>query len=300
MNQTAMLNGKAAYASKQLNTTFGASPGGGGSPLGSSRSLEVMCSPLSVCELRRCEANYAVTYYVAEFWNTISSLPMIYMGWYGLKRTRSFASPEHRFSLAFMFLGVVGVGSTLFHMTLRKWAQLLDEVPMLMCNAVFLYCLMENGRRTKHHRLPEALAALAALLVVCYVLLDLYWVFILGYGSLLIIISAWALMLAIRGAISTTARVLAGLAFVIYFAGVSGSALPPLLFTHALISGLFLWILDRSFCSSVVAFHLHAWWHLMAGFGTYLFIMFTVSTRAWRFSKTDTIEISLLPYVSYK
>lgn len=64
-----------------------------------------------------CESNYEVTYYIAEFWNTVSNLAMIlpsitafYYSWRN--------DVEKRFMLLFTLFGLVGFGSWAFHMTL--------------------------------------------------------------------------------------------------------------------------------------------------------------------------------------
>jgi dihydroceramidase len=40
---------------------------------------------------------------------------------------------------------VVGVGSALFHATLRHIFQAADELPMLYCNLIFVYLMLEEG-----------------------------------------------------------------------------------------------------------------------------------------------------------
>ena len=63
-----------------------------------------------------CEPNYVVTLWVAEFWNTLSSLVIFAAGAYGLSRCwRSRADIEARFALCFIGLAAVGAGSTAFH-----------------------------------------------------------------------------------------------------------------------------------------------------------------------------------------
>jgi dihydroceramidase len=78
-----------------------------------------------------CEPNYATVPFLAETFNSVSSLSILYLGLIGLFRTRRLASKELRFTLAFGSLAVIGAGSVLFHGTMRRAAQLLDELPML-------------------------------------------------------------------------------------------------------------------------------------------------------------------------
>ena len=103
-----------------------------------------------------CEINYEVTYYIAEFWNTISNLVMILFPIYGIYwsyvhtqyafdvetkenfKTRFFKIP---YSVLFSHLGlmVVGLGSWMFHMTLLYPMQLLDEIPMVFGSGIIIY-----------------------------------------------------------------------------------------------------------------------------------------------------------------
>jgi hypothetical protein len=101
--------------------------------------------------------DYEHTSYIAEFYNTISNIPMILLGLFGLYH--AFKSRlDYRFNLSFFFLFFIGIGSSLFHATLLYHFQLLDELPMILGSLVFIYCmvdmqlvsLLENNPK-KHH-----------------------------------------------------------------------------------------------------------------------------------------------------
>ena len=81
-----------------------------------------------------CEDNYTVSYYVAEFFNTLSSVPIALLGlqalWSAWACADAHASRRRRMVAAFTVF-VVGVGSVAFHGTLLRWGQVLDEVPMV-------------------------------------------------------------------------------------------------------------------------------------------------------------------------
>jgi dihydroceramidase len=82
-----------------------------------------------------CEINYEVTYYIAEFWNTISNLVMILFPMYSLYWSynhikfakKSKKNAFNRFNVNFILpdsiiycqlgLLLVGIGSWMFHMT---------------------------------------------------------------------------------------------------------------------------------------------------------------------------------------
>lgn len=104
-----------------------------------------------------CENNYEITYYVAEFWNTISNLVMIVFPLYGVfwsfKHIQFYKNLQRNGSLQlrnqfqvpkcviFCQLGLmlVGIGSWMFHMTLLYPMQLLDELPMIYGSAILIY-----------------------------------------------------------------------------------------------------------------------------------------------------------------
>ncbi|KAJ3589484.1 hypothetical protein NHX12_010329 [Muraenolepis orangiensis] len=72
-----------------------------------------------------CEENYVVSYYIAEFWNTVSNLIMILPPLYGALQTYR-DGLEFRYTCSFLGLAAVGVGSWCFHMTLLYEMQHLD------------------------------------------------------------------------------------------------------------------------------------------------------------------------------
>lgn len=74
-----------------------------------------------------CEPDYIYTEYIVEFWNTISSAVFI-PGCLWLICSTSHLDGRINASLVVL----IGLGSMAFHATLQYWAQLLDELPMLL------------------------------------------------------------------------------------------------------------------------------------------------------------------------
>ena len=90
-----------------------------------------------------CEANYNVTRYIAEFWNSLTGFAIISSAIYWrylsntqntqiVKRSVFVGAYGQCFKDIFWYLLLVGVGTMLFHGTLLYKYQLLDELPMLM------------------------------------------------------------------------------------------------------------------------------------------------------------------------
>jgi len=115
-----------------------------------------------------CEPNYYYTPYVAEFFNTISSVPMIIYGLYGMIKTWK-SQLGSRFPLGHFVVFLVGVGSTMFHMTLLYQHQMLDELPMIIGSLVFVFILFDLGNEEKNSRVM-----LIATILILYGIVSLY------------------------------------------------------------------------------------------------------------------------------
>ncbi|MES1910137.1 MAG: hypothetical protein MHM6MM_002791 [Cercozoa sp. M6MM] len=237
-----------------------------------------------------CEEDYAVTPLVAEFWNTLSSLPMVFMGICLCVASARSRPNERRFLFAGASLAVVGAGSTLFHATMRRWAQAADELPMLYACAVLFYLLMDVPSEKQPKALRFDRTNLAIFCVVYAVGMTLlyacfpenYWIFLVGYSLLLYSVTGLSganLYFRWKELEHTRVRKLFLASMVSYFSGVA------------------LWLIERRFCEVVRPLQLHAWWHVGAGVGTFLWINFAVALRAHltRRHVTEHKLLGLLP-----
>ena len=82
-----------------------------------------------------CEPKYATSLYVAEYYNSLSSLVYVLAGIAGLVLCRR---EDWRINIGWLTLTLVGCGSVLFHATMRFTMELCDEVPMLFLVLAFL------------------------------------------------------------------------------------------------------------------------------------------------------------------
>ncbi|KAI3649098.1 hypothetical protein MP228_006952 [Amoeboaphelidium protococcarum] len=107
-----------------------------------------------------CEVNYERSYYIAEFFNTVSSLAMVVVGLCGVLWHLRLL--EKRYLLGLAVVCVVGVGSICFHGTLLFALQMLDELPMIYSALIMTFCVLEHttpkGQR-KYPWLPYILTA---------------------------------------------------------------------------------------------------------------------------------------------
>ncbi|CAB4484978.1 alkaline phytoceramidase, partial [Rhizophagus irregularis] len=212
-----------------------------------------------------CEDNYAHSYYIAEFWNTISSIAMIIFGEVG---ARINSCNSFRFRLAFRLISVVGLGSLLFHGTLTSQMQALDEVPMVWSALTLLYSLIESIFGKKGKWLPILLALHAVLCTASITITTgalQFAFFHISFGSLEII----SLILM----------------FQIY--SKKKNSHPPIkyLFEKGLLiflGAVTAWLIDLHLCDyvnggekSILPYNpqLHAMWHILASVGLYLLVV---------------------------
>ncbi|KAI9225586.1 MAG: ceramidase [Piptocephalis tieghemiana] len=225
-----------------------------------------------------CEENYAACNYIAEFWNTTSNSFFFILSIYGALMTHRLGL-GHRFTLAYLGIALVGVGSWLFHMTLIYEMQLLDELPMVYVVCILTYALVNLGKQQSTHYRTRVLAwvmGLEALLFTwLYLAVPNPLVFLGLYSSQVnsLIVYSFLKYRQIKEE-NEEERVFKSrmwtLTKVAFFAYTSGGAL---------------WVADNVICAklrlgrSLVGWPLslllqfHAWWHILSGFGAYCFVL---------------------------
>ncbi|XP_076807573.1 alkaline ceramidase 3-like isoform X4 [Clavelina lepadiformis] len=243
-----------------------------------------------------CEENYIVTPYIAEFWNTVSNLVMIIPSlvcavYYWKKGI------ETRYLLANISLLTVGIGSWMFHMTLRYEMQLLDELPMIYGTCVFLYAL-------RHHAKPSENRSgiyIFSLCLCCILVTAVY----LHWQNPLFHQASYAILVLT----------------LLYEAVIATQNYPqikPVVLTSLVLYlfGFLLWNIDNNFCSSLrslrasssnnspvkAATQLHAWWHIFTGYATYLHIVFSSYARTLHLKRTCSVQKlgGVWPYLEVK
>lgn len=137
-----------------------------------------------------CEPHYNTTIYLAECWNALSSLWYIYLAYRLLsqnqnkKRTTSWIQP----ALA-GWLATVGVGSFLFHGTMRRSMQLLDEGPMIgsLGTAIWWKVGLHPLTRDRVVLWRSLSTALHVAIILLYVWLGSYELFVNGFTAMVIL-----------------------------------------------------------------------------------------------------------------
>lgn len=229
-----------------------------------------------------CEGNYVVSHYFAEFYNTFSSLPITCMAILGLSTMcySAIQRVEWRHIVVWNLLGIVGLGSALFHMTLRYWGQIFDVLPMMMDSVSFGYCLYMTDSEPNVSYWKTDLTFISWALFICFMYLytKIHLLFFLIYG------------------VQTVATIIVG------YRKTKRWANPLAIYLFHIAWCLYgigwaLWVIDQNFCEFTQPYHLHSIWHLCAGYGSYCAIYSCVVTRAAFLSQKCKLKMLRLCHV---
>ena len=140
-----------------------------------------------------CEQNYVYSNYIVEFWNTITNIFVIILGFSGLYLSSTYGAynlyndrPAYRYKVYYTLLIFIGVGSFIFHGTLSQFGQILDEGSILAM--IFFATMCES--------LLHAMAssALACGVILCWyynLVYTPYLLFLMGTITFYLIQKKW-------------------------------------------------------------------------------------------------------------
>jgi len=237
------------------------------------------CASLSACETA-----------IAEYWNVVSSLAMALLGLYGAVRgVRIGLAP--RIILGYASLVAVGLGSAAFHASLRFELQAMDELPMLLGNCVFLYCVAPKAwRSTAARRLAVGggLAALFALVSTVYLRTHNALFFEASYGAGTVLLAVRCGVWAYRNREERNPRAAPARRLVVVA-------------TASMLLAFALWNVENVFCLKLRAvqdlvgpleflFQLHAWWHLLAALAAWY-----LGTLVVVIDPDEDVELGVVP-----
>ena len=225
-----------------------------------------------------CEPKYATSPHVAEFYNAASSLVYVLAGAVGLALARRWAA-DWRIQAGWAALIVVGIGSVLFHATMRFAMELCDEIPMLFLVLAFLVgkedCLGFMSGPAGRRRFRLAALALIGLSTAAYVALFVYEIFVYSFG--LAVLFEIGLDLACRPKTWPTRACFA-------------IAVACIAVGHAV------WQLEQRLCAQHPRlWPLHVVWHLLSCVGGVFAIVHNVFLRREKRSNTLAYKYALSP-----
>lgn len=203
-----------------------------------------------------CEPNYIHSYYIAETWNTWSNLFYIFFALYGIITTLRFVEKLVFVHLAaYFFTLIIGIGSFLFHATLQRSAQLLDEFPMLWAILCVFYAVSTHDAKkttTKKRVLTFlSLFAINVANIIAMILQPDSPVFFFASFGILAVLSV---VIEFRLSMKKRAH---------------NSFLMSISHTVLILLGFFVWNLDNQFCNSIEHLKLHSIWHVCTSISTY-------------------------------
>lgn len=236
-----------------------------------------------------CEPNYVVSPYVAEWWNTLSSLPIAALGMLGMVLALRATAPV-RFVVGFAVMAVIGWGSAGFHGTLLAAAQASDELPMVYLSLVFAYILRwrhapdapDPQTRAAMRRWMLGLGLYGVVFTALYFSFEAYFqLFIWTYAAIVTYLVVQTLRLSFGAQGHPTERRLFLLSGGVYVGGVGLLWIPE----HVLLG-----------CEHPAqAFQLHAFFHLTSAVGTYAWLLWALHHR----SRALGEEVSLTLWPPY-
>ncbi|KMS96602.1 hypothetical protein BVRB_8g201320 [Beta vulgaris subsp. vulgaris] len=232
-----------------------------------------------------CEKNYVYSSYIAEFYNTISTIPTITLAIVGLIIALS-QGFEKRFTVLHLSNMILAMGSILFHGTLQRVQQQSDETPMVWEMLLYIYILYSPDW---HYRstMPTFLFLYGAVFAIVHSLFHFGISFKVHYAVLCLLCIPRMYKYYIHTKDPAAKRL-------------------AKLYVATLFLGSLCWACDRVFCDHVSDWPVnpqgHALWHIFMGFNSYFanaFLMFCrAQQRGW--SPKIVHFLGLFPYVKIK
>jgi len=236
-----------------------------------------------------CESNYTWNYYVAEFFNTITSLPAFFLALHGLYLAYKYGYNK-RFFVMNLMMGMVGLGSAAFHGTLLYTGQILDELPMVYASLSFLYAILEMDGNEKgpvyKYSAPILISYCTVFTGVYLYLPDFFIFFLVGYIVGILTLVYRASLLYRRPTTLFHQKFFIVLSTGLYIGG-----------------WLFFWIPEILFCDKLQALNFHSLWHVTSTLGAFFFVLFATYQRELNRGRKPQLNynsimgIPLLPYV---
>ena len=215
-----------------------------------------------------CEPNYEHSHYVAEFWNTISSVPILLTGIFGVCLCR-WQRLGHEQMLCYTAVAVVGAGSIAFHATLMRTGQVADEVPMLWSVMILIYAVAHHAddRRRRQGQSTGGSSTLGALRAA---------LFAYAVAATALYCSSGFVVFAVGYGLSVLALVILAVRAIFTCQPATGPKPRQLLACAALAYGggwLAFWVPAEAFChhfAILPRLPLHALFHLTSAAGPHL------------------------------
>ena len=213
--------------------------------------------------IKWCEPIYKYSIYIAEFWNTITSLSFFFVALYcyydQINRQVSFAK-KFKVRMLLFLMSLIGPTSFIFHMTLNFYAQFIDELSVM----IFLFYCMKEVYDLK---------------------LNTFF-----FGIVLSGLISWIIPLLSPFILLTTGTILTyetknrlrhNNSLILWYKG----------FYHGIIS-IILWLFDF-----ICIFNTHSFWHIFISISLYHFCLVIFKEKIYSDSNKIKIINSFIPYL---
>lgn len=236
-----------------------------------------------------CEEDYVVTRFIAEFCNTTTNSVFVLLATIAIINSLRYGYEKRILVIGAGYL-LVGIGSWLFHMTLKYEFQLLDELPMIYTTLLMFWAIFDYQLSVRQRAILTLFTIGVGVGVTWYYLVNQNPVFHeVAFGLITVagLIRSWSL--AHTKVTDPTAK-----------ADLKYSAI---LGATTFLSGFALWGVDQVQCSNITVtkhwmglpwgfvFELHGWWHILTGIGTAMFITFLTQLRLHLTDRQDEFEM---------
>jgi len=208
-----------------------------------------------------CEPNFKHSKYVAEPFNTLSSIPLILLGAHQIYQAVSLKLGRRFIAMGISIL-FVGLGSFLFHLTLLFMGQLADEFAMVCAGiCYFISFHFQDDQSIQYRIFILSFGILYCLFfLITYLLFKEWYLFFIASFVFLVattFISAWRSVRIVPDALG--GDLLCNLFYCILIAST--------------MAALF-WLPDSVWCEFTQPYQLHALWHMVGLIPP--FLMFTI------------------------
>lgn len=228
-----------------------------------------------------CESNYVVTYYIAEFWNSLSNLFFIVPPLIVCAKLWSSPRVDKIYLLSLIYMAFTGLGSIAFHSTLKYEMQLWDELSMVWSALFVLFLVIKilKPKESSSYIMPLIAYGLATNSIYLFIKIPI--IFQIAYGIIHFSVIFFAYKLSKLYPVDTR----------LYWG--------TIILTNVAFA---LWNIDNHFCPQLE--HLrnvllpkvcgpftqfHAIWHVLAGYGSFSLVLYCI--QAQLYSRQQTYHV---------
>lgn len=225
-----------------------------------------------------CESNYAVTLYIAEFWNSISNLSFIVPPLIVCAKLWSSPKVDKIYLLSLIYMAFTGLGSIAFHSTLKYEMQLWDELSMVWSALFVLFLVIKilKPKESSSYIMPLIAYGLATNSIYLFIKIPI--IFQVAYGIIHLSVVLLSYKLSKLYPVDTRLYWLTIILTNVAFA---------------------LWNIDNHFCPQLE--HLrnfllpkvcgpftqfHAIWHVFAGYGSFSLVLYCIQAQFYARQQT--------------